>query len=130
MKAGFPVEQDNGLDSKICSHFGSAPGFILADTDSMTAVFISNRNGDHVHGMCQPLAAFQDCMPDAMVASGMGAGALSRLRESGIEVYLTPAGTVRAALEELRSGRLSPADPATACSMHGGGHGGGCGHKR
>jgi predicted Fe-Mo cluster-binding NifX family protein len=128
MKVAFPVEQDRGLDSEIHGHFGSAPGFVVVDTVSMSVGYVPNSNSGHAHGMCTPLSSFEGRMPDAVVAAGMGAGALGKLRGGGVEVYLSSIGTVRAAVEELRSGRLLPADPASACGMHGGGHGSGCGH--
>ena len=34
MKIACPVDMDAGLDSRICGHFGSAPGFVLVDTSA------------------------------------------------------------------------------------------------
>lgn len=129
MKIACPVDMDAGLDSRICGHFGSAPGFVLVDTSAMSSAFIANPAASHTHGMCQPIAAFGNDLPDAVVAVGMGAGALSKLRAAGVEVYLSPLPTVRESIDGVLSGRIAPADPASACSMHHGAHGGGCGHS-
>lgn len=129
MKMAFPVDGNAGMESRICGHFGSAPGFVVVDTGSMSSLYIMNAAGSHSHGMCQPLAAFGDSLPDAVVAAGMGAGALSKLRAAGVEVYLSPLPTVKESVDGVLSGRIVPADPASACSMHLGEHGGGCGHS-
>ncbi len=129
MRIACPVDGDAGLDSRICGHFGSAPGFVVVDTASMSPVYIVNPSASHSHGMCQPIAAFGDSLPDAVVAAGMGAGALSKLRAAGVEVYLSALPTVKETVDGVVSGRIAPADPASACSMHHGEHGGGCGHS-
>ena len=37
MKICFPVTADEGLESAVYSHFGSAPLFLLVDTDAVTS---------------------------------------------------------------------------------------------
>jgi predicted Fe-Mo cluster-binding NifX family protein len=34
MKICFPVESDKGLDSEVFGHFGSAPTFVVFDTEA------------------------------------------------------------------------------------------------
>jgi len=34
MKLCIPISEDRGLDSPICGHFGSAPAFLLVDTET------------------------------------------------------------------------------------------------
>ena len=53
----IPVLDDRGLDSQVSAHFGSAPGFMIVDTESGSCRLIGNGNQHHAHGMCQPLAA-------------------------------------------------------------------------
>ncbi|RME41495.1 MAG: diguanylate cyclase, partial [Deltaproteobacteria bacterium] len=34
MKVCFPVNNDQGLESEVYGHFGSAPAFVVVDTES------------------------------------------------------------------------------------------------
>ena len=47
MKVCFPVQQDEGLASSVYSHFGSAPLFIVVDTDTNEASAIANQDQHH-----------------------------------------------------------------------------------
>ena len=57
MKICFPVQQNNGLDSAVYNHFGSAPVFVVVDTHSNNIASIDNRDQHHVHGACNPMKA-------------------------------------------------------------------------
>ena len=132
MQICIPVLEDRGLDSRVSAHFGSAPAFMIVDTESRTCRLVGNANQHHAHGMCQPLQALGEVSPDAVVVGGIGRGALLKLNASGIRVFLAAAGTVADNLTALREGRLPEASPATACGHHGheASTGGGCGHSR
>ena len=56
MKVCFAVQQDNGVESVVYNHFGSAPSFIMIDTDGDVISTVSNRDKDHAHGACNPIA--------------------------------------------------------------------------
>ena len=47
MKLCFPIESEDGLNSRIYSHFGSAPNFIIYDTETDTTNTINNQNLGH-----------------------------------------------------------------------------------
>lgn len=132
MNVCVPINQDEGLNSPVCGHFGSAPAFLLTDTESGSCEIISNNNSHHAHGMCQPLQALAGAAPDAVIVGGIGMGALLKLNAAGIRVFLAAASTVAENLTALREGRLAEARPETACGHHGHGgphsQGGGCGH--
>jgi hypothetical protein len=57
MRICFPAETLQGLESPVFGHFGSAPGFIIVDADTMQLEEIINEDLHHAHGMCQPLKA-------------------------------------------------------------------------
>ena len=57
MQICFPVEIDKGLDSDVFGHFGSAPFFVVFDTENKSIHTINNQDLGHVHGMCNPLKA-------------------------------------------------------------------------
>ena len=57
MKICFPTFNLEGLESRVYEHFGSAPGFVIVDTETQTVEEINNNDLHHAHGMCQPLKA-------------------------------------------------------------------------
>lgn len=132
MKICIPINEDRGLDSPVCGHFGSAPGFLVTDTETAEFHVQPNGNQHHAHGMCQPLQALGEVSPEALIVGGIGRGALLKLNASGIRVFLAVDGNVAENLTALREGRLPEASPETACGHHGHGThaGGGCGHSQ
>jgi predicted Fe-Mo cluster-binding NifX family protein len=121
MNVCIPVDEDKGLQSPVCTHFGSAPLFVIVDTDSASCRAIPNRNQHHGHGMCMPLASLRGEKIDGMVVRGIGGGALSKLQAAGIRVYLSDLPTVEATVSALKAGSLRDVTPAEACAHHGGG---------
>ncbi len=128
MKICIPVDEDKGAQSPVCAHFGSAPLFIVIDTDTGDSQTIENKNKNHQHGMCQPLSSFDGIALDAVVVGGIGKGALSKLRSAGIRVFLSKFDTVDEAIAAHKAGTLEQVTPATACGHHDHGGAGGCGH--
>ncbi|HNZ03720.1 MAG TPA: NifB/NifX family molybdenum-iron cluster-binding protein [Myxococcota bacterium] len=126
MKLCIPVTMDSGMDSPVSAHFGSAPMFMVVDTDSGDASAVNNNNQHHQHGMCQPLAALAGIEMDAIVVGGIGMGALSKLMSAGIKVYLAEHPTVGQTVDAYKRGVLGQVDPSMACGGHTHGHG--CGH--
>ena len=94
MRICFPTDDPRGLDSVVFSHFGSAPGFVVVDTESQGIEELNNGDLHHVHGMCQPLKALGGLSVDAVAVGGIGMGALMKLQGMGITVYRAQAGTV------------------------------------
>jgi predicted Fe-Mo cluster-binding NifX family protein len=127
MKLCVPIMDNLGLDSPVSAHFGSAPGFAIADTENGDVLVIANQNQHHAHGMCQPLAALAGHQIDALLVGGIGQGALAKLNAGGIRVYLAGVATIREAVEAYKAGTLQPVIPGTACAHHGP-HGHGHGH--
>ena len=76
MKICFPAEIIQGMNSTVYGHFGSAPGFVIVDTESMSLTEIQNGDQHHAHGMCQPLKALGGKEVDAVVVAAIGMGAL------------------------------------------------------
>jgi predicted Fe-Mo cluster-binding NifX family protein len=121
MNVCIPVNEDKGLQSRICAHFGSAPLFMIVDTDKEGCRAIPNHNQHHGHGMCMPLASLQGESIDGMVVGGIGGGALSKLQAAGIRVYLSDLPTVEATVSAFKAGSLREVTPAEACGHHGSG---------
>ena len=126
MKLCFPVESDKGLDSEVFGHFGSAPIFVVFDTEVKSIDTIKNLDLSHAHGMCSPLKALGGKMIDSIVVGGIGAGALNKLNGMGIEVYKALKVTVRDNIELFDNNTMPEITVEHACFRHAGGHG----HKK
>ncbi len=118
MNLCLPITRNLGLKSPVSAHFGSAPLFLVVDTESGRCREIPNRNQHHAHGMCQPLESLAGERFDGIVVGGIGQGALGKLRAAGIRVFLANAFTVEEAVAALTSGALEEVSPATACAGH------------
>ena len=123
MNICIPIEADNGLNSLVCAHFGSAPAFLLVDTDTEACRAIVNNNQHQGHGMCMPLQSLQGEQIDAMVVGGIGMGALNKLNAASITVYLSEHQTVAEVVTAYKAGTMKTMQPGMACSQHGHGHG-------
>jgi predicted Fe-Mo cluster-binding NifX family protein len=128
MKLCFPVERNEGLDSEVFGHFGSAPRFVLVDTETREVSEVANRDLHHTHGACSPLKALGGQAADAIVVGGIGAGALLGLNRAGLKVYRAEGVTIADNLACLREANLQMLTPEQVCGGHGHGHGHGCSH--
>ncbi len=128
MHVCIPVTENNGLQSRTSDHFGSAPFFMIVDTDSGACRAVANGDHHHRHGACQPLAALAGERVDGFVVKGIGRGALARLQEASIQVLLSDSPTVADAVAALGSGRLRSVSIEGACGGrgHGQAHAHGC----
>jgi len=124
----IPVTKDDGLQSPVSAHFGSAPFFLLVDAQLQVVRTIPNQNQHHAHGQCQPLAALGGEKVDAIVVGGIGAGALAKIRAAGVEVLWSDQPTVAQTLAEFDGPGLERVLPAQTCGhRHGGADHGGVG---
>lgn len=126
MKVCFPVLKAEGLESEVYGHFGSAPAFLVIETDSNRMTTINNGDQHHAHGMCNPMRALNNQKVDAIVVGGIGAGALSRLNQLGIKVFQAQAPMVRENIKMLKAQNLPEFTLQHCCPGHG--HTSGCGH--
>lgn len=117
-----PVLNDQGLDSRVCGHFGSAPAFMIVDSESGACRLIANNNAHHAHGMCQPLAALAGEPIDGIIVGGIGMGALMKLQAAGITVYRAIHPTVGETVSAFKAGDLKPVGQDEACAGHDGHH--------
>ena len=122
MRICIPVNEDLGLQSEVCAHFGSAPAFLIVDTDNNECRAIVNHNQHHSHGMCTPLAALQGEILDGIVVGGIGMGALMKLQAAGITVYRAMHPTVAETVAAFKAGTLQPVGEDGACAGHQGHH--------
>ncbi len=126
MKVCFPVLVAHGLESEVYGHFGSAPVFLVVETDKNDFTIITNKDQHHTHGECNPMKALNNHGVDAIVVGGIGAGALSRLNQLGIRVFQAQALTVKENIALLRAHNLPEFTLQQCCSGHS--HQSGCRH--
>lgn len=124
MKLCFPIEEDNGLASDIFDHFGSAPQFLVFNTEKKEITTINNQDLGHLHGQCNPMRALSGKMVDAVIVGGIGAGALKGLNNMGIRVYKSGQGDIQAHIDLYKKGKLTEMTLIHVC----GGHGQMCSH--
>ena len=92
MKVCFPVYKDDGVNSTVYGHFGSAPEFIVINTEIQSTITVGNKDLDHVHGACNPVMAVGGHKIDAVVVGGIGAGSVSRYLFSSAPLQCAFAG--------------------------------------
>lgn len=124
MRVCFPVQKDEGIESQVYNHFGSAPVFIVVDTEEKGVQRVDNRDLHHVHGACNPIMALGGQKVDALVVGGIGGGALMRLNAMGVKVYEAGTRAVKDNLELLRDNKLQELAMDHSCRAHEGA----CGH--
>jgi predicted Fe-Mo cluster-binding NifX family protein len=118
MKVGFAIQINEGLESTVYDHFGSAPAFVIVDTEQKHVLTIENDNSRHAHGACNPLMALGGNRIDAMVVGGIGTGALLKLNDLGIKVYESGAPTVNENIALLKENKLQELSTDNSCKSH------------
>ncbi len=126
MKICFPVLNTNGLESEVCGHFGSAPAFLIFETDTNEITIIKNKDQHHSHGACNPLKALNNQKIDAVVVGGIGGGALNKLNSNGIKVFQAKSKTVRENIALVKAENLPEFTLLQCCPGHS--HKSGCKH--
>lgn len=128
MKLCFPVVQDQGLDSAVYGHFGSAPFFLIVDAATGQVTAVDNSDKVHEHGACNPARAVQDLNIDGIVVGAIGRGALMSLNRAGYRVFQAQGTLVRDNLAALQGAGLDEFAPGSVCGGHDHTSGGGCCH--
>ncbi|MGB4599341.1 MAG: NifB/NifX family molybdenum-iron cluster-binding protein [Trichlorobacter sp.] len=122
MKICFPVAAEQGLESTVYDHFGSARQFVVVDSETGQLTAIDNRDLGHQHGACNPVGALGGHGVDVIVVGGIGAGAMAKLQQAGIQVFRAQAATVRENLDLFKSGAFNT-NLAPSCGAHQHAHG-------
>lgn len=118
MKVCIPVQENKGLESIAYNHFGSAPFFIIYDSENGQMKVIENKDLHHAHGMCQPLKAMGGEQVDAILVGGIGAGALMKLSNQGVKAYKVANATVLENISMLKDKKLAEFTANNSCNQH------------
>jgi predicted Fe-Mo cluster-binding NifX family protein len=126
MRIGIPTAAktgEAGAEAPIYGHFGSAPSFVIVDTDKGTFEIVENSGREHEHGQCNPFQSLESHSVDALVTGGIGQRAVQLLRQRNIKVYrATVERNAAEAVLNLQSGKLSEISLDEACAHHEGHH--------
>lgn len=134
MKLCFPVEKNEGLQSKIAGHFGSAPLLLVVDTESQEISELERSAEARQPGRARLAQLLEGQSLDALVLTSLGKGAFNRLQSAGVKVYRAGGATISDNLLCLADQRLTEMTAEQLCShgQHGAGkgqrHGHGAGH--
>jgi predicted Fe-Mo cluster-binding NifX family protein len=114
----FSRKKNEGVDSRVYSHFGSAPVFAVVDMETNDVSMIPNKDQYHTHGACNPIRALGDQEFVALVAGGRGGGALRGLNQSGVGVYQAQAPSINENIAMFRNRTLPGFAPQRSCGGH------------
>src|ERR1035437_4494245 len=88
MRLLIPTTDTNGVNAPLSGHFGRAPYYTVADTETGAVITVANPSVSHGHGECAPAADILGPGSfDAVVCQGIGRGAINRMVEAGGPVY-------------------------------------------
>jgi predicted Fe-Mo cluster-binding NifX family protein len=124
MNVCIPVNHPQDGASPVCAHFGSAPAYIIANTEAGTYRAVTT-GGQH---MCGAIGTLQSEKVECVIVGGIGMGAINRLAAAGIQVFAAQYATVDENLAALKAGQLTLMSRDAACAQHGQGEGHGHGH--
>ncbi|CUP36034.1 dinitrogenase iron-molybdenum cofactor [Clostridium baratii] len=122
MKICIPVKENNGLESIPYNHFGSAPFFLVVDTETNDVTAIDNGDLNHEHGKCQPIKAIGGADIDVVLVLGIGAGAINKLNSMGVKVFKANPTSLKENIDLFNANKLLEFSPANSCTGHNCGH--------
>jgi predicted Fe-Mo cluster-binding NifX family protein len=109
VRIAIPVEDTNGLNSRLSQHFGRAPYFAVVELDENGQVLnlqtVPNKSG-HLGGMGQPPETIMRLKSDAVVTYGMGRRALNIFQSENVAVLQTTKDSVKDVIEAYNRGEL------------------------
>jgi len=118
MKICIPIKTNEGLNSQLDDHFGSAAFFLLYDTQTCIFETISNHNSRHQHGMCNPLNVLDSHDVNIVICKGIGARAVKTLQESDIKTFCTNGRVVRDVITQYEQQQINEITVENACKNH------------
>lgn len=122
MKICIPVKENNCLESIPYNHFGSAPFFLVVDTETNDVTAINNGDLNHEHGKCQPIKAIGGADIDVVLVLGIGAGAINKLNSMGVKVFKANPTSLKENIDLFNDNKLLEFSPANSCTGHNCGH--------
>lgn len=106
MRVCFPIEAPEGLQSRINGHFGSAPAYVIVETETLQVEEIAPLDERSIHGICRFLRVLGKRGIDGLVVRVIGCGTLKKLLARNIPVYHAIEGPVSMNLDMVLKGNL------------------------
>ncbi|HEX7498426.1 MAG TPA: NifB/NifX family molybdenum-iron cluster-binding protein [Candidatus Limnocylindrales bacterium] len=123
MRLLIPTADTSGIGARLSGHFGRAPYYTVADTETGTVIVAANpsiahdQGHEHVTAGCVPASeVFGEGGFDAVVCQGIGPGAMSQLAQAGVPVFVYDGPDVASAVSAFRERSLRTATSADRCS--------------
>ena len=106
--------QGKDFGSPVDPRFGRTQYFIVVDTETYDfSVHDNTQNVNALQGAgIQAAKNVSDLGVDAVISGNVGPNAFATLQAAGIDTYVKAAGTVKEAVEALKSGTLEKSDRA------------------
>lgn len=117
MRIAIPVQNIDGLKSKVSAHFGRAVGFIVYDKETEEVEAVTNTS-EHMGGTGKPPELIKDSDVDLVLCSNLGGRAVEMFKQMGIDVCVNASGTAADAIEAWSKGELTMANSRNACQEH------------
>ena len=119
------------LDAQLDPRFGRCAFFLVVNPDDMSFEAFNNESAAQGGGAGIQAAQFLASQGvDAVITGNCGPNAVQTLAAAGVELFAGQAGTVKAVVEKLKKGNLSPSSAANVDSHFGMGAGAGPGRGR
>lgn len=113
MKIAFSASGDS-LDAQLDARFGRAAKFLIVDSDTDEFVIVDNtQNLNAAQGAgIQSAQHLVSAGAGALVSGHTGPKAFAVLNAAGVQIFLSPATTIREAYEAWKKGELQKIDNA------------------
>ncbi|MGD9642737.1 MAG: NifB/NifX family molybdenum-iron cluster-binding protein [Elusimicrobiales bacterium] len=124
MKIGITLNDDQGLKSEVCAHFGQCSHFLIveAEGDKIKESKVVVNTAVHGGGGCTAVTEILKYGITHVIAGGMGAGAQNKFAAADVPIF-GYSGKAEDAVKALLQSKLGGIDP---CKDHG--HDGECAH--
>lgn len=128
MKIAFPVSKNDGLDSLIDEHFGTAANFLIVDTDTQDFKIKKNQKLLDDAVKCKTSVFEKEEKIDAVITRCMGDGSRRGLSKENIQIFQAVKETVKENLALLEKDALKPFHIFDICQNKKNKKEDGCGH--
>jgi predicted Fe-Mo cluster-binding NifX family protein len=103
------------LDATINDRFGRSPYFLIVDTKNLRCEAVANIHADLSSAAgIQAASLVVSKKADVVITGNCGPKAMRVFTEAGVRVVLDQHGPIRAAVEQVKSGSLTPSTSANA----------------
>ena len=123
MQLCIPIKENNGIDSTVDIHLGSAPSFLLFNNENYEMKIVGNNDRYHSRGTCHPATSLNGENVDVIIVGGIGSRAANKLNILGIKVFQSQGGIAKKNITLFNKGKLTELTFDNTCIHHGNGVG-------